>query len=142
MYGLGMAHNRAHFARAAMEGVANCLADVWDALYGSETSNEMVRVTGGITVLVSHRFSTVRMADAIVAMLADPAGARALLDRLGVQPADAVLIGDSAVDVATARNAGIAFVGVTWGLVPRAALVQAGATTLVDLPGALAPWLA
>jgi gluconokinase len=49
MYGLGMAHNRAHFARAAMEGVANCLADVWDALYGSETSNEMVRVTGGIT---------------------------------------------------------------------------------------------
>jgi len=49
MYGLGMQHNRAHFARAAMEGVANCLADVWDALYGSETSNEMVRVTGGIT---------------------------------------------------------------------------------------------
>ena len=49
MYGLGMAHNRAHFARAAMEGVANCLADVWDALYGSETSDEMVRLTGGIT---------------------------------------------------------------------------------------------
>jgi gluconokinase len=49
MYGLGMQHNRAHFSRAAMEGVANCLADVWDALYGSETSNEMVRVTGGIT---------------------------------------------------------------------------------------------
>lgn len=49
MYGLGMQHNRAHFARAAMEGVANCLADVWDALYGSETSNEMVRITGGIT---------------------------------------------------------------------------------------------
>jgi gluconokinase len=49
LYGLGMAHNRAHFARAAMEGVANCLADVWDALYGSETNNEMVRLTGGIT---------------------------------------------------------------------------------------------
>jgi gluconokinase len=49
MYGLGMIHNRAHFARAAMEGVANCLADVWDALYGSETTNEMVRITGGIT---------------------------------------------------------------------------------------------
>jgi len=49
MYGLGMLHNRAHFARAAMEGVANCLADVWDALYGSETSSEMVRITGGIT---------------------------------------------------------------------------------------------
>jgi len=40
LYGLGMMHNRAHFARAAMEGVANCLADVWDALYGSETTHE------------------------------------------------------------------------------------------------------
>lgn len=49
LYGLGMAHSRAHFARAAMEGVANCLADVWDALYGSETTHEMVRLTGGIT---------------------------------------------------------------------------------------------
>ena len=49
MYGLGMIHTRAHFARAAMEGVANCLADVWDALYGSETTSEMVRLTGGIT---------------------------------------------------------------------------------------------
>ena len=50
MYGLGMQHNRAHFARAAMEGVANCLADVWDAMYGSEpTSDEVVRITGGIT---------------------------------------------------------------------------------------------
>lgn len=49
MYGLGMGHNRAHFARAALEGVANCLADVWDALYGSETSSETVRITGGIT---------------------------------------------------------------------------------------------
>lgn len=50
IYGLGMQHTRAHIARAALEGVANCLADVWDALYGSETaSGEMVRLTGGIT---------------------------------------------------------------------------------------------
>ncbi|MCU0507225.1 MAG: gluconokinase [Anaerolineae bacterium] len=59
MYGLGMAHNRAHFARAALEGVANCLADVWDALYGSprdeqrtndgKSAAQVVRLTGGIT---------------------------------------------------------------------------------------------
>ncbi len=50
LYGLGMQHTRAHIARAAMEGVANCLTDVWDALYGSETARgEMVRLTGGIT---------------------------------------------------------------------------------------------
>jgi gluconokinase len=49
LYGLGMHHTRAHIARAAMEGVANCLADVWDALYGVETTPEVVRLTGGIT---------------------------------------------------------------------------------------------
>ncbi len=50
LYGLGMQHTRVHIARAAMEGVANCLADVWDALYGSETAGgEVVRLTGGIT---------------------------------------------------------------------------------------------
>jgi gluconokinase len=40
MYGLGMAHNQAHFARAAMEGVANCLTYVCDALYGLENLKE------------------------------------------------------------------------------------------------------
>ncbi len=49
LYGLGMEHTRKHMARAAMEGVANCLADVRDALYGSETTEEVVRLTGGIT---------------------------------------------------------------------------------------------
>ena len=49
LYGLGMGHTRVHMARAAMEGVANCLADVWDALYGSESAGDVVRLTGGIT---------------------------------------------------------------------------------------------
>ncbi len=49
LYGLGMQHNRAHFARAALEGVANCLADVWDSLYGSARSTDTVRLTGDIT---------------------------------------------------------------------------------------------
>lgn len=71
----------------------------------------------------------------------DPAGARALLARLGVRPEDAVLVGDSTVDAATARNAGIAFVAATWGLVPREALARAGAVELVDHPAQLAPWV-
>lgn len=49
LYGLGMGHTRVDMARAAMEGVANCLADVWDALYGTETAGDIVRLTGGIT---------------------------------------------------------------------------------------------
>ncbi len=71
----------------------------------------------------------------------DPAGARALLARAGVLPGDAVLVGDSRVDAETARNAGMGFVAVTWGLVPREDLVRAGAIHLVDRPADLAPWL-
>jgi phosphoglycolate phosphatase len=71
-----------------------------------------------------------------------PAGVRTILARLGVAEADAVLVGDSAVDAATARNAGIAFVAVTWGLASREELVAAGAVNLVDRAEDLAPWLA
>jgi phosphoglycolate phosphatase len=71
----------------------------------------------------------------------DPAGALQILARLGARPADAVLVGDSPVDAATARNAGLAFVAVTWGLVPRDELVRAGAVHLVDRASDLVPWL-
>jgi gluconokinase len=47
LHGLTLRHNRGHIARAAMEGVAFCLADVWDALERHNT--DTVRLTGGIT---------------------------------------------------------------------------------------------
>ncbi len=46
----------------------------------------------------------------------DPAGARALLHDLHAAPAEAMLVGDSEVDVQTARNAGTWSCGVTYGL--------------------------
>ncbi len=71
----------------------------------------------------------------------DPTGARALLARAGATPEESVLVGDSRVDAATARAAGLRFVGVTWGLGTREELVAAGATVLVDDASALAPHL-
>jgi phosphoglycolate phosphatase len=71
----------------------------------------------------------------------DPAGARALLARAGATAAESVLVGDSRVDAATARAAGLRFVGVTWGLGTREDLVAAGATVLLDDAAALAPHL-
>lgn len=44
----------------------------------------------------------------------------------------AVYIGDSEVDVETARNAGLPMIGVAWGFRGRAALAAAGAETIVD----------
>jgi phosphoglycolate phosphatase len=72
----------------------------------------------------------------------DPQGARALMARAGATPDETVLVGDSRVDLATARAAGIGLVAVSWGLTARADLAAAGATVLVDDPAGLAPWLA
>ena len=44
----------------------------------------------------------------------------------------AVYIGDSEVDVETARNAGLPMISVAWGFRGRAALAAAGAETIVD----------
>ena len=72
----------------------------------------------------------------------DPGGVRNILERLGARAEDTVLVGDTAVDFATARNGGVTFVGVTWGIVAREVLVQAGAVHLVDRPEDLAAFLA
>ncbi len=72
----------------------------------------------------------------------DPAGALAIMRRLGARRADTVFIGDSPTDVRTARGAGVRLVGVTWGFRPEAELRAAGAVTVVDTVAGLAPWLA
>ncbi len=71
----------------------------------------------------------------------DAAGVRTILARVGAAPEDAVFVGDSLVDVQTARNAGLTFVGVTWGLVSRQELTAGGAANLVDRAEDLQPWL-
>jgi phosphoglycolate phosphatase len=58
----------------------------------------------------------------------DPTGTLEIMARVGAAPAETVFVGDSRVDVATARAAGVALVAVTWGLGARAELAAAGAT--------------
>jgi phosphoglycolate phosphatase len=72
----------------------------------------------------------------------DPAGTLGLLARLGARPEDAIFVGDSRVDVETARNAGLPMVAVTWGFRPREELVEAGAVHFVSSASELATWLA
>ncbi len=47
--GLGLEHSRANIARAVLEGVAYCLADVWQVLSAQQELRLPVRLTGGIT---------------------------------------------------------------------------------------------
>ena len=63
-----------------------------------------------------------------------PAAALELARRLGVVPASIFFVGDSPVDILTARNAGMIAVSVTWGLRPKEELQAAGPDFVVDDP--------
>lgn len=56
------------------------------------------------------------------------------LEMLGVSKEDAVYVGDSDVDLATARNAGIPCISVLWGFRDRDFLVAHGATAFAETP--------
>ena len=67
----------------------------------------------------------------------DPAGVEALLRESGARAEETVIIGDSDVDIITARNAGAYSLGVTYGLAPHT-LEDAPPDVLVDHPQELA----
>ena len=67
----------------------------------------------------------------------DPAGLRLVLDALGAEQETTLYVGDSNVDVATARNGGLVSCGVTWGFRGRQELQEAGAVHLTETAGEL-----
>ena len=72
----------------------------------------------------------------------DPAGVLEIMAKVGASPGETIFVGDSRVDVETARAAGVSLVAVTWGLTSRAELVRAGATVFAESAAELAPFLA
>jgi len=67
----------------------------------------------------------------------DPTGVQALLSEAHVRPEQAVIIGDSDIDVLTARNAGIYSLGVNYGFAPHT-FIDAAPDVLIDQPQELA----
>ena len=72
----------------------------------------------------------------------DPDTVELALRRMNRGREGAVYIGDSDVDIATARNAGLPCISVTWGFRSREELERAGASVLVDTPEQLLALLA
>lgn len=59
------------------------------------------------------------------------------LKELNAQPERALYIGDSDVDIQTAKNSGLTSVGVTWGFRDRELLEREGAQYIIDTPAQL-----
>jgi phosphoglycolate phosphatase len=55
-----------------------------------------------------------------------------IIEIAGVEKSEVLYVGDSGVDVATAYNAKVPFVGVLWGFRPRKELEEIGATRFVE----------
>ncbi len=64
----------------------------------------------------------------------DPSAVLAALRELQVSPLEAVYVGDSEVDIETARNAGTRCIAVTWGFRNEPELMAAGATEVINRP--------
>jgi phosphoglycolate phosphatase len=61
----------------------------------------------------------------------------AVMERLGVSNNQTLYIGDSEVDIQTAKNAGVACACVTWGFREKAFLEKNGAEIFIDEPNEL-----
>ena len=59
------------------------------------------------------------------------------LQELGIGAEDALYVGDSDVDILTARNSGLPCISVLWGFRDRDFLIQHGAETLISAPSEL-----
>src|SRR5438876_8866810 len=72
-----------------------------------------IRILGGLGL--AKYFRAVYGGNSFETKKPDPLGAQAILREFGAAPAEAILIGDSDVDVQTARNAGIFAGAVNYG---------------------------
>ncbi len=61
-----------------------------------------------------------------------PEGVNIILEKLNVKPDECAYIGDSDVDVETARNSGLDCIAVDWGFRDRDNLINAGAKIIVS----------
>jgi pyrophosphatase PpaX len=119
----------------AYPGVAELLAD----LEGAGLRTGVVTSKRRETALLAMRGVGIEGLAPLLSTLEDTEKHKPLPDpllhgaaRLGVDPADCVYVGDAAVDVAAARAAGMAAIGVTWGAVPREVLEAEEPEVVVD----------
>jgi phosphoglycolate phosphatase len=85
---------------------------------------------------LAPRFVEVLGGDSLPVRKPDPAGLEQLRARTRTPRDRMLLVGDSGIDLRTARAASVAFCGVAWGLVPEA-LRAARPERLIEHPGEL-----
>jgi phosphoglycolate phosphatase len=122
----GLAHFLAHYRAHMLDhtvtypGVREGLAALAH-LPMAVLTNKPVRFSEAIVqgLGLSQYFRFVYGGNSFQTKKPDPAGMEVLLRDFGLAPSEAMIVGDSEVDVLTARNAGTWACGVTYGLAPE-----------------------
>ena len=87
---------------------------------------------------LSARFRRIYGGGDLATRKPDPEGLLRLLEEAGAPRAEALMVGDSAIDVRTARAAGVRVVGVDWGFDPEG-LRREPPDALISRPAELLP---
>ena len=86
------------------------------------------------TLFPNISFAAVLGQRAGIAHKPDPAGAFEIAALMGLPPKACMVIGDSTIDLETARNSGMTAIAVTWGYHDRAALLARLPDAIIDTP--------
>ena len=62
----------------------------------------------------------------------DPTNVNCTIEKMGLNKDEVLYVGDSPTDYKTAENAGVGFVGVSWGYRSKEKILEAGAEYVVD----------
>src|SRR5271165_5712674 len=121
------------------EGIKEALQRIGGTRKLAVLTNKPVKASQGILagLGLAKSFFQVYGGNSFETKKPDPLGANTLMSEADVKPDETVMVGDSGVDVLTARNAGLWSVGVTYGFAPQT-LEQVPPDVLVDTPAELA----
>jgi phosphoglycolate phosphatase len=92
-------------------------------------------------LLPNHSFRVVLGATAERPKKPNPAAALEIASRCNISPQDFLFIGDTSIDMQTARAAGMFPVGALWGFRTAEELLAAGAKILLKEAADLIPWI-
>jgi phosphoglycolate phosphatase len=124
-------------AYPGVTGILGALASkkIKTAVFSNKPDETVRAIVNGL--FTPGAFGVIRGALPGIPLKPDPQAVWELLAELDLTPAQAIFMGDSEIDVKTARNAGCFPLGVSWGYRPRKLLEEAGAALIIDSPGEL-----
>jgi phosphoglycolate phosphatase len=124
-------------------GIAEALASLADSTNGvrrqmAVLSNKPVNPSRDIVQALGLGDFFVRVygGNSFTTKKPDPLGVRTILQETGIAADEALIIGDSSIDVLTGRNAGLWTCGVTYGFAPHS-LEEVPPDVLIESPGEL-----